>query len=528
MRRPVLVSVLVLAACGALAAARPAGAETRFRGVNLHSAIGVEVDAVAAMHLNYVRMDLFWSSVEIANGVFYWDDIDRMVQTYRSRGLGIYTSLGSTPLWACRQGVPPVAGCVPHEGYFGRFAKEVAMRYRGAISVYAIGNEPDQAQFFAGDPLSYVDALLIPAATAIREADPSARIAAPELSGSWGATRSPGAFFDAIALRNAASLVDIVSQHVYEESAMRGPDGILNKFFSGDFLHRSLLYWIDRSVLASRDVWITEFGFNGGGDSGGGNDVRRVFELFAPRPRVTALFNYELVDCVGCSSPGVGLLRADLSWKPGAYLLRDNFSDLTPPAPAFRDRFDGPWSAILWRWLLPNGGASVSAGSLVNTAWDFRAKVQDLVVTDFEISSTVRITDDLGNAFNWIGLAGRTRTPADGGTESGYLAFLRSNGDVGLFCAKSGLNRSVRSGRDPKAGPVRLTLSGSGDRLAVSIDGVEFLVERDSSFSSGYVGLQNRSLGTHDDVIVRTSPLQQVPAHEPVEVFGPFAPVRRR
>jgi hypothetical protein len=525
MRRSSHFPVLVLAA---LTAARPAGAETRFRGVNLHSAIGAEVDAVPAMHLTYVRMDLFWSSVEIANGVYYWDDIDRMVQTYRSRGLGIYASLGSTPLWACRQGVPAVAGCVPQEGYFGRFAKEVAMRYRGAISVYAIGNEPDQAQFYAGDPLSYVDALLIPAATAIREADPSARIAAPELSGSWGATRSPGAFFDAIALRGAAPLVDIVSQHVYEESAMRGPDGILNKFYNGDFLHRSLLYWIDRSVLASRDVWITEFGFNGGGDSGGGSDVRRVFELFAPRPRVTALFNYELVDCGDCSSPGVGLLRTDLSWKPGAHQLADGFSDLTPPAPAFRDRFDGPWSSILWRWLLPNGGATVTGGSLVNSAWDFRAKVQDLVVTDFEISSTVRIADDLGSAFNWVGLVARTAKAADGGTESGYLAFLRSNGDVGLFCAKSGLNRSVRSGRDPKAGPVRLALSGSGNRIAVSIDGVEFIVERDSAFSSGYVGVQNRSLGAHDDVIVKTSPLQQIPALDPVGAFGPLAPARRR
>jgi hypothetical protein len=528
MRGPRLPFILVLAACGSLASARPASAETRFRGVNLHSAIGTEVDAVGAMHMNFVRMDLFWSSVEIADGVYTWDDLDRMVQTYRSRGLAIYTSLGATPLWACRQGVPAIAGCVPQEGYFGRFAKAVATRYRGAIAVYGIGNEPDQAQFFQGEPLSYVDSLLIPAATAIRAADPSARIAAPELSGSWGATRSPGAFFDAIALRGAAPLVDIVSQHVYEESGMRGPDGILNKFYNGDFLHRSLLYWIDRSVLASRDVWITEFGFNGGGDSGGGNDVRRVFELFAPRPRVVALFDYELVDCVGCSSPGVGLLRADLSWKPGAYLIRDNFGDLTPPAPAFRDRFDGPWSAIFWRWLFPNGGASVAGGGLVNAVPDFRAKVQDLVVTDFEISSTVQITDDLGNAFNWVGLAARTVHAADGGTESGYLAFLRSNGDVGLFCAKSGLNRTVRSGRDPKTGPVRLTLSGSGNRIAVSIDGVEFLVDHDGTFASGYVGLQNRCLGAHDDVIVKTSADQQVPALDPVGALSPLSPARRR
>ena len=158
---------------------------------------------------------------------------------------------------------------------------------------------------------------------------------------------------------------------------------------------------------------------------------------------------------------------------------------------------------------------------------DFRAKVQDLIATDFEISSTVRITDDLGNALNWVGLAGRTNTAADGGTESGYLATLRSNGDVGLFCARSGLNLSTRSRRDPKAESVRLTLRASGDRIAVAVDGVEFLVARDASFASGHVGLQNRALGAHEDVVVMTSPLQEIPAHEPVRTIGPIAPVRR-
>jgi hypothetical protein len=319
-----------------------------------------------------------------------------------------------------------------------------------------------------------------------------------------------------------------VSQHVYEEGSLTGPDGILNKFFNGDTFHRSLLYWIDRSVLASRDVWITEFGFNGGGDAGGGNNVLRVFQLYAPRPRVTALLTYELTDCVGCITPGLGLLRSDLSWKPGAHVLADQMTDLGPVPPAFRDRFDGDWSETLFRWLLPNGGASVTALRLVNSVPDFRAKVQDLSVTDFEISSTVQITNDLGNAFNWVGLVGRTQSASDGGTESGYLAFVRANGDVGLYCARSGLNLSARSGRDPKTATVRLALRASGDRIAVSVDGIEVLVAHDSTYAGGSVGLQNHSLGAHADVVVKTSPLQSVPAHEPVGTLALPATARRR
>ncbi len=526
MPRPAVASVLVLAA---LASGPPAAAGTRFRGVNLHSATGPEVDAVPAMHMNFVRMDVFWNAVETANGVITWDGLDRMVQTYRSRGLAIYATISSTPKWACRMGVPPIeVSCVPQEGYIGRFVTALATRYRGAIAVYSIWNEPDEPVFFQGEPLSYVDSLLVPAATAIRAVDPFAKIAAPELSGSFGAPRSPGAFFDAIAQRGAAGLVDIVSQHVYEEGSFTGPNGILNKFFNGDTFHRSLLYWIDRSVLASRDVWITEFGFNGGGDAGGGDDVLRVFQLYAPRPRVAALFDYELMDCGGCLTPVLGLLEPDGSWKPGAHALTNELADLGPAPPAFRDRFDGAWSAILWRWALPNGGAAVSAGSLVNSVPDFRAKVQGLEVTDFEISSTVRITDDLGSSFNWIGLAGRTLAPADGGTESGYLAFLRSNGDVGLTCKRSGLNLSARTGLDPKAAPVRLALSAAGDRIAVSVDGVEVLVAHDATYANGGVGLQNHSLGAHADVIVKTSPLQEVPSHEPVGTLAPSVPATRR
>ena len=46
-------------------------------------------------------------------------------------------------------------------------------------------------------------------------------------------------------------------------------------------------------------------------------------------------------------------------------------------------------------------------------------------------------------------------------------------------------------------------------------------------FGAGSVGLQNRALGAHGDVVVMTPPLQGVPMHEPVRTIGPIAPVRR-
>jgi len=484
------------------------------RGVNVHSAIGAELDAVPAMHLNWVRMDLFWSAVETTEGRYVWDDVDRQVQASVSRGIRIYANLTSTPAWACRAGDAAGRGaCVPRDGLFARFVRAAASRYRGAIGVWGIWNEPDQPDFWHGDGLSYVDALLVPAARVIREVDPSARIAAPELSGSWSrSVRDPAEFFDAIGLRRAGALVDVVSQHLYEERFLTGPGSLKRKLFDGDVFHHSLLYPIERSVLAGKEIWITEFGFDGGGDSGNGTDVLRLFELFGPEPRITGLFVYELADCGSCTPAGdSGLLRADLGWKPGARLLAQKLRQTEPPPPPFLDRFSGPWSAAFFRWVFPGGGSVLADGRLGNTVPDFVAKVADVRAADFEISSLVRLEDDLGDPRSFVGLVGRTREIADGGEKSGYRAILRANGDLELDAPSIGLRLVAGTGLSPKARPVKLTLAAAGDRISVSVNDVEKLVVRDGAFAAGWAGIQNRGLGLHDDVVLKSAPSQVAP-----------------
>lgn len=501
-----------------LGTALPASAQGRIeipaRGVNVHSAIGAELDAVPLMHLNWVRMDLFWSAVETTDGRFSWGDIDRQVQASVSRGLRIYANVTSTPAWACRDGDPVGAGaCVPRDGLFPRFVRAVATRYRGAIGVYGIWNEPDQPDFWHGDGLSYVDALLVPAATVIREVDPSARVAAPELSGSWGSSvRAPEAFFDAIGARQAGALVDLVSQHLYEERFLTGPDGLEKKFFDGDYFHHGLIHPIDLSVLSTKEIWITEFGFSGGGDSGNGSDVMRMFDLFGPEPRVTGLFDYELVDCSSCASPGdSGLLRSDFTWKPGATLLLQKLGETEPHPPLFLDHFSGAWSAAFFRWVFPRGGAALVNGRLGNTVPDFVAKIGDARVTDFEISSLVWLEDGPGNSQGFVGLVGRTTAIADGGEQNGYRALLRANGDAELDSPSIGLLRVVSTGLSSRFLPVKLTLTGKGDRISVSVNDVELLVVHDGFFAEGWAGVQNRGIGFHDDVILKSATSEVAP-----------------
>ena len=108
--------------------------------------------------------------------------------------------------------------------------------------------------------------------------------------------------------------------------------------------------------------------------------------------------------------------------------------------------------------------------------------------------------DDLGNPWNWAGLIGRTTRPEDGFRDSGYLAFLRSNGEVGLFRAPDTRIGYAATGLDPKARPVNLKLRAKGTRISVWVDGREVIAVDDATWKGGYAGVQNLSLAHHDDV----------------------------
>ena len=489
----------------ALAVSLPAAAQRTtmpLRGVNVHVASGPEMGLVDLMNLNRVRIDVAWNSIESTPGVFDWRDVDRAFDAALSRRLGIYANLGSVPDWACRPGSKG-ASCVPDGSErWKAFVRAAATRYRGLVEYWGVGNEPNLRQFWQGDALEYVAILLVPAGEAIREADPAVRISAPDLSSSLKATIPIYAFFDAIANAKAAPYVDAVSVHLYEDKSpvwpcpsFEGPQGLHDLLFGGSVCTRSMAYYIDRSTVADRPILVTEFGYAGGGDAG--TKVRETFDIFLPEARVSGVYFYELQDNSGVT---LGLLREDGSPKGGAYdlALRLSRGD-EPPAPVFKDTFEAPWGAST-RWVFPHGGAVVRNGGLENSVQDFVGKVGDAALEDFDIASSIAVRSDLGNPWNWAGLIGRTTKPEDGFKDSGYLAFVRSNGDVGLFRAPDTRIGYAVTGLDPKKRPVNLMLRAKGTVISVHVDGQEVIAVDDRKWTSGYAGVQDNSLARHDDV----------------------------
>lgn len=476
------------------------------RGVNVHTASGPEMNEVVRMKLNWVRIDVNWADVEAVRGVYDWQGswLEPAIDAAVSRGLSIYANIGTTPAWACRAGSTG-QNCVPKDpADWEKFVRAFATRYRGLIGIHGIWNEPNVGVFWQGDALEYVTTILEPAARAIREVDIDAKIAAPDLSATDSPRIGPKAFLDAIANRKATDLVDFVSWHVYEEGggglcgSFNGPGGIYKRFFEGGFCDRSQVYWIDRSTLKDRPILITETGFASGGADPA--SVTSLYDVFLPNGRVEGLFFYELMDNSGTR---LGLVRADGTRKPGGDALARR--DLPPgeaPLPLMKESFDRAWMPTLYRWTVSSSAYRIRALALENSQKEFRATVKDVVSGDMEITATIQMTSDLKWPWNWVGVMARTQNPGHGFRETGYLAFLRANGGLGLFRAPDTVLAYVETGINPKERPVRITLRADRDFLKVLIDGEEVLSAQDGTYTTGYCGVQHYSLARTQEVIV--------------------------
>jgi hypothetical protein len=502
---------LLLLALATFLKSSPVAAQAAFipaRGINIHDQSDSALRFIPQWHLNWVRIDVAWSSMQTGNGEpINWTNVDNVVNAAYSRGLHIYANVGSTPNWACHVGWG--TNCVPYTNYWSTFMTQVATRYRNVIWVYGIGNEPDLSKNWSGSPADYANSLLAPAGAAIRQADGGALIAAPDLAG------AAPQFFTAISNSNLTGYVDIVSQHVYNDCSADTAINIINKFQFGECGNPSLLSYINASALHDRPIWITETGFNTGGDAGGGSSVSAVYEDFRLySPQVKAVFDYELMDN---SNLTFGLIHQYTeTWKPGAYTLQTNlkYDTTKPDPPLVTDGFDYPYSSQMLRWSLPNPSnyrGYISNDALFSAApgsssQSFTAKITDVQLADFEVSTTVRMTSDKGYEWNWVGLLARAPNANDSFTGGGYLGFIRSNGRADIWSAAGGtLAWNDHSGFDPKASRLRLTMRGIGTHITLLINGTPVVdVPNNGAYASGYAGIQNYADAENDDFVLKT------------------------
>ena len=188
-------------------------------GVNIHFVhpLPGEASLLAAAGYRWVRMDMFWNTIEQEQGRYTFGEYDALLATMAQRGIRI--------IFILDYGNPHYDhGFAPHSpearAAFTRFAAAAARRYRGQGIIWEIWNEPNLDHFWApqADVQRY-GTLLLQTAAAIRRADPTAFIIAPGTSGfDWP-------FWTALGDMGAFAKLDAVTVHPYglEIPELAGP-----------------------------------------------------------------------------------------------------------------------------------------------------------------------------------------------------------------------------------------------------------------------------------------------------------------
>lgn len=178
-------------------------------GVEIHftRASHQELDYLAAGGFKWVRMDMFWHTIERDVGRYDFSEYDALVAALRQRNIRIVFILDyGNPLYD--HGYPPTSAS--GQAAFARFAAVAADRYRDKGILWDLWNEPNLDHFWI--PEANADAygrLALLTASAIRRVDPTALIVGPAVCGfDWK-------FWHALGRMGLFQQLDAVTFHAY-------------------------------------------------------------------------------------------------------------------------------------------------------------------------------------------------------------------------------------------------------------------------------------------------------------------------
>ncbi len=236
--------------------------------------------------LNWVKQQVPWAEVENRPGVFYWNDLDRLVETMRGHNLNIMFSVVKAPdFYKAEQAkVGTGHGRPADPAKLRDFMRVLADRYRGRVHAYEIWNEEnleiEWGRFSGASYGQFVD-LLKNGYLGVKESDPNAIVI-------LGAPTPTGVLDNGIAIDDAFYLRQVFDYNggevfqyfealgVHPNGGPNAPDDTL-----GNAQHTTAVcgggwsthpsFFFDRykelhAMMAERGhaektVWFTEFGW---------------------------------------------------------------------------------------------------------------------------------------------------------------------------------------------------------------------------------------------------------------------------
>ncbi|QSI79038.1 cellulase family glycosylhydrolase [Niveibacterium microcysteis] len=213
--------------------------------VNVSSDDLISVEKAKSIGITVVRRDLTWANIEKA-GIYDFSRYTKYAENLSSRGMSV--------LWILAYGHPDHGGGAPisdaDRAAFSAFAAATASNFKGKNVVgFEIWNEPNLKSFWSNpDPIAYAK-LASSASTAIRAADPNARVIV-------GSTAGVDMNYSIkVASAVPENLVDAFSVHPYSKPA---PENFANSLYP---LKASLA-----SLGMNKPIWDTEWGYSSYGD----------------------------------------------------------------------------------------------------------------------------------------------------------------------------------------------------------------------------------------------------------------------
>lgn len=285
-------------------------------GMNAHVPSAQDSQLMAQLGVRAARLDLNWFDFEPQQAQWNWGSLDAAISAARANGLSLYATVAYTPQWASA-----VPGCTPfgpndtekcenkrpaNVSDWTNAVTTVVNRYKGQVECWGIWNEPNLRTFFDGTEDQFVNEIFLPAAAAIRAADPNAKICGPELAGltassNWNGNQGTCAFGQCIRngwerdlaqlLTRVGSHIDIITQHTYKSDAAGVMQAVLDgETVAGVLSHDSIKHVIETNGGAGKEFWLTETGWEHPPQGGTSlaDVATRIVDLYAKQEEVCA------------------------------------------------------------------------------------------------------------------------------------------------------------------------------------------------------------------------------------------------
>lgn len=217
-----------------------------------------QIDRLQVLGLQWVRLDLHWDQLELAENQYNVADLDVLVQNLKERQLkSVFYLVGSARFITTAPADSPYQDQYPPKDpqVFAQRMAQLSLRYP-SVGAWQIWNEPNLLGFWRpqADAAGYARLLQV-SAQALRQVDPNKPVVTAGMA-FFGDLPGNQNIIDQLGALNVQSLNCIFAYHPYTQM----PEG--NMVGENDFIRRASTLNTHLRAAGVPEIWATEWGWS--------------------------------------------------------------------------------------------------------------------------------------------------------------------------------------------------------------------------------------------------------------------------